>query len=143
MKILLIKLNHIGDTLILTPTIKSIRNRYPKSIIHVMVRKSCEGVLEKNSDIDKIFTIASPEKSNRTLYTSVKDFLLIIKNFFMAKYDYTFDLSNSDRARFVNLISFSNRKVINSWHTNISKSLKKHFYTDFVNYAWGKKPSST
>ncbi len=138
MKILLIKLNHIGDTLLLTPSIIAIKNKYPNVVIDLVIRKGCEGILENNIYINKIFAIAAPEKKNRTFFKSSKEAFYIIKKFLFQKYDYSFDLTNSDRARIINLVSFSKRRIVNSWHTNIKNSVKKYFYTDFVEYAWGK-----
>ena len=45
MRILLIKPKHIGDTLILTPTITAIKQVHPEAEIWVMIRRGCEGIL--------------------------------------------------------------------------------------------------
>lgn len=139
MKILLIKLNHIGDTLLLTPSLVAIREKYPNCKIDVVVRKGCEGILKNNPFLDNIISIAAPEKKNRNFYTSIKDFIVILQKLTFQRYDYTFDLNNSDRARMINFLSLSKRKVVNSWHTNLQTSSKKYFYTDFIEYAWGKE----
>jgi heptosyltransferase-3 len=136
MKFLLVKLNHIGDTLIMTPTIKYIKENFPNSTIDVVVRKGCEGVLEDNEYIDNIITIARPEKNKRNLKDSFKEFLSLFKKVFFKRYDYAFDLSNSDRAKFIILLSLAKRRGINAWHANLG--LKKYLFTDFSYYAWGK-----
>jgi heptosyltransferase-3 len=136
MKFLLVKLNHIGDTLIMTPTIKYIKENFPNSTIDVVVRKGCEGVLEDNEYIDNIITIARPEKNKRNLKDSFKEFLSLFKKVFFKRYDYAFDLSNSDRAKFIILLSFAKRRGINAWHAKLG--LKKYLFTDFSYYAWGK-----
>ncbi len=136
MKFLLIKLNHIGDTLIMTPTIRYIKENFPNSIVDVVVRKGCEGVLEDNEYIDNIITIARPEKKERRLKSSITEFLKLFKSIFFKRYDYAFDLSNSDRAKLIILLSFAKRRGINSWHANLG--FKKYLFTDFSNFAWGK-----
>ena len=137
MKILLVKLNHIGDTLILTPTIHAIREAYPHAVIDVVVRKGCEGVLEKNPDIDRIIPLARPEKSHRTLHSSVREFLSLFRSVGLKRYDYAFDLSNSDRAKLILLLSAAKRRGINRWHNPLG--WKRFLFTDFSDFAWGKE----
>ena len=139
MKILIIKLNHIGDTLLITASLKAIKKSYPHCLIDVVVRKGCEGILLNNPDINNIVAIAAPERKNRNFLLSCKEIFHIFKKLFFKRYDYSFDLTNSDRARIINILSFSKRKVVNSWHTNIKKTFKRFFYTDFIEYAWGDK----
>lgn len=56
MKILVISLSGIGDTLCITPLIKEIRKNYPDSVIDVLVMwKGSEDILKNNPHIDKIY----------------------------------------------------------------------------------------
>ncbi|WP_456457488.1 putative lipopolysaccharide heptosyltransferase III [Nitratifractor sp.] len=136
MKFLLVKLNHIGDTLIMTPTIHAIREAYPDARIDVVVRKGCEGILEGNPDIDNVFTIARPEKGKRSLPQGLKESLKLLSSVAFRRYDYAFDLSNSDRAKLIIALSFAKRRGINRWHAKLG--WKKYLFTDFSDYAWGK-----
>ncbi len=45
-KLLFVKLKHIGDTIVLTPTLAAARKMYPDAQIWAVVRKGCEGILE-------------------------------------------------------------------------------------------------
>ncbi len=136
MKFLLVKLNHIGDTLIMTPTIHALRETYPHAQIDVVVRKGCEGVLDGNPDIDRILTIARPEKGKRNLWEEVKENIQLFSSTAFRRYDYAFDLSNSDRAKFIIALSMAKRRGINRWHANLG--WKEYFFTDFSDYAWGR-----
>ena len=137
MKFLLVKLNHIGDTLIMTPTIHAIREAYPDARIDVVVRKGCEGVLEGNPDIDKILTIARPEKKKRNKWKGLEENIRLLSSIAFHRYDYAFDLSNSDRAKFIIVLSMSKHRCINRWHAKLG--WKKYLFTDFSNFAWGKE----
>ncbi|MBU1203790.1 MAG: glycosyltransferase family 9 protein [Nanoarchaeota archaeon] len=55
MKILLLLLSRIGDTLMFTPTLREIRKAYPKAQIDALVMfDACKDVLKDNKDIDKL-----------------------------------------------------------------------------------------
>jgi len=56
-KILIIARPAIGDALLITPLIHSIRDRHPDAIIDVLVSNGQEGILEGNPDIDTVLTI--------------------------------------------------------------------------------------
>ena len=137
MKILLVKLKHIGDTLIMTPTIHAIRKTYPHAKIDVVVRKGCEGVLEMNPDIDNIYTIARPEKEKRSVWESLQDNIRLFSATAFRRYDYAFDLSNSDRAKLIITLSLAKHRCINRWHAKLG--WKERLFTDFSDFAWGKK----
>ena len=48
-KLLFIKLKHIGDALLLTPTLTAARAACPQAQIWVVVRKGSEGILARLS----------------------------------------------------------------------------------------------
>lgn len=52
--ILIIRLDRIGDVLLSTPAIKSVRNAYPDSRISAMVRPYCEGIVKGNPYLDEV-----------------------------------------------------------------------------------------
>jgi len=135
MKILLVKLNHIGDTLLLTPTIRFIRERYPDAEIDVVTRRGCESVLEGNPGITNLIPVASPEKNRRSLLNSASEFLNAFRAVFCKRYDYAFDLSNSDRAKFWILMSCSRKRAINGWHARLG--IKRFLFNRFTDFAWG------
>jgi len=134
MKILILKLKHIGDTLIMTPAIHLIRQNYPNAKIDIVVRKGCEGVLEDNKDIDNIFIIAPPEKKKRTVADSITGFFKMLHNFGLKHYDYAFDLSNSDRAKLIILLSASRYRGINIKYAELG--WKRFLFNKFSNYDW-------
>jgi heptosyltransferase-3 len=98
MRILLIKPKHIGDSLILTPTIIAIKQKYPEAEIWVIVRAGCEGILAGCPDIARILTLAGVEKSDRRkgdLWRQIKALLRL----WTVRFDYVFELGDGHRGR--------------------------------------------
>lgn len=100
MKFLLFKAGHIGDVLLMTPTVRLLRQRFPEAQIDVAVRRGTEGVLEKNPDIDRLFLLPRPEKSQRVIWESWGDGLRLLAGTMGQCYDWAFDFAGSDRAGF-------------------------------------------
>ena len=117
MKFLLVKLNHLGDTLLLTPTLAGLRKKYPDAQIDVVVRPGCEAVLEGNPDVSNVFV--SDAAFSRVL---------------ARRYDYAFDLSNSDRAKLLIAASGAKLRAINDWSPPLG--WKRVFFNRFTHFAW-------
>ncbi len=100
MRILLTKLKHIGDALLMTPVIMAIRARYPDAEITVVVRKGTEGILAGCPAIDRILTAAAPEGSRRSALNWLEE-ARTIAELRRKKFDYAFELSDGDRGRWV------------------------------------------
>jgi heptosyltransferase-3 len=121
MRILLIKLRHLGDTLLMTPLLRFIQEEIPGAEVDVMVRSSCEAVLENNPDVHRVFAIARPETDRRTVRSALEENSALFSGIRRTKYDFAFDLSDSDRAKLWVFLSrakvrgFRNAGVIRSW----------------------------
>jgi heptosyltransferase-3 len=59
-RILVVALRRLGDVLLTTPLIRSIRRAWPDAVIDVLVFASTAGILEGNPDIDHVITL--PER---------------------------------------------------------------------------------
>jgi len=109
MRILLIKPKHIGDTLILTPTITAIKQVHPEAEIWVMIRRGCEGILAGCPDIAQILTLAGVDKSERSrgdFWRQVK----VLLRLWSVKFDYVFELGDGHRARLFAMLSQTKRR---------------------------------
>ena len=136
MRILLIKLNHIGDTLLLTPTLRWLRQGFPDAQLDVVVRRGCEAVLSGNPDIDHLWALARPEKGQRKPSERRAAWRLARRLLFSRRYDYAFDLSNSDRAKALVLLSKARVRAINDWHAELGG--KRRLFNAFSHFAWGR-----
>lgn len=56
-RILIITLRRLGDVLLVTPLVRSMRERWPAATIHALVVRGTEGMLAGNPDLDEVLTI--------------------------------------------------------------------------------------
>ena len=64
-KILLIATRQIGDVLLVTPLLRSLRNAYPKAQIDVLVYEHKGGMLEGNPDFNQLISVAEHPTINQ------------------------------------------------------------------------------
>ncbi len=138
MKILIIKLIHLGDTLLLTPTLDYLGSIFPTAQIDIIVRTGSEEILKGHPSVTNIIALAAPERKNRSFYRSLRDFLNLLRKVAFKRYDYAFDLSNSDRAKFWIFASRSKTRVVNNSY-GVVDFLKKFIFNKFSNFDWVKK----
>jgi heptosyltransferase III len=98
--VLLISTRQIGDVLLTTPLLHTLRTNYPEAKIDVLVFKGKEGVLEGNPDINIILTVS--DKPTKQEYRET------IKQIFR-KYDVAFITQASDRGHMYGLIAAKQR----------------------------------
>ena len=63
MKILIVSIQRIGDVLLSTPLIKSIKSAYPNAIIDVLICTDTCQVLEGNDDINSVIAVQRKSKN--------------------------------------------------------------------------------
>ena len=101
-RILFIKPKHIGDSLILTPTLTAVRQAYPAAEIWVAVRKGCEGILAGCPAVDRILTLAPVEEKKRPPLAFAAEMLQLLR-LARVKFDYVFELGDAHRGRWLSL----------------------------------------
>ena len=104
MRILLIKPKHIGDSLLLTPTIVALKRAGPDAEIWVVVRRGCEGILAGCPEIHRVLTVAAVDKRERR----PGDFwrgLGVMLRLLGVKFDYVFELGDGHRGRLLALLA--------------------------------------
>lgn len=84
MKILIVRFSSIGDVVLTTPVVRTLKLQIPNSEIHYITKKAFKEVLEHNPHIDRLFTI---EKSISEVLPALKK----------EKYDYIIDLHKNTR----------------------------------------------
>lgn len=98
MRLLFIKFKHIGDALLLTPTLTAARATYPDAEIWVAVRRGTEGILAGCPAVDRVVTCAAPDADHRN-WGEVGRELRELRAVRQARVDYAFDLTHADRGR--------------------------------------------
>lgn len=137
MKILLIKLGHLGDTLLLTPTIDFLARKYPALHLDVMLRKGCEVMLEGHPAITNLIAVASPDKAERTTRSAFGDAGAAFRKLFAQRYDYAFALTESDRAAFWSLLSGARVRAVNDAYGVLG--WKRCLYHRVSRFAWARE----
>jgi heptosyltransferase III len=126
MRLLFIKLRHIGDSLLLTPTIVAAKKKFPHAEIWVLVRESCDGILAGCPEIDRILVTANPDASKRSKRGWLSD-LRLAALLRRTKFDHVFELTDNDRARFLALAARTPNRCTNQHH-NLKKIWRPAFH---------------
>lgn len=134
MKFLCIKLKHIGDSLLLTPTVRALRQAYPRSVIWVVVRRGSETILAGCPDIDRVLTAAAPEKERRSPWNWWAD-LALAAAIRRERFDYAFELGDGDRGRWLTLLCGARRRCANAAGKPLHWWWRKTF-TGFSHFYW-------
>lgn len=117
-RILLIATRQIGDVLLTTPLLRSLRGAYPDATIDILVFAGTESVLAGNPACRKI--IAIPQRS------SLKQQLNLLKNIF-SRYDLAISTQGSDKALFYAYLAAPRRiAIVPTWNY---RSAWKHWIT--------------
>jgi len=118
MKILLIQLRRIGDVLMCTPAVRSVRKAYPDAIIHFLTEQPADQVLRYNPHLDKLIIL----NKNISIYEKIK-MMLQLRN---EKYDVVIDFHNNPSSGWFTFLTGA-KKSVGKYH-----KLRKYFYTHTV-----------
>jgi ADP-heptose:LPS heptosyltransferase len=96
-RILLIRLEHVGDVLMTTPAILALRRRFPRAAIDVLVRDFTAPILKQNRNISKVIIWNAPWLSKlgkRESWLSVPRMIGLLRK---QKYDLAIDFHGDPR----------------------------------------------
>ena len=121
LRLLFVKLKHIGDALLLTPTLVATRAQYPNAEICVVVRQGTEGILAGCPAIDQLITVSPAESDQRSPGSLWRD-LRTLLHLRRQRFDYAFELTDGDRGRWLAGLSRAchrctdaNQRNLNGW----------------------------
>ncbi len=134
MRLLFIKLKHIGDALLLTPTLTAVKQAYPQAEVCVLVRKGTEGILAGCPSIDRILTSAAPEAARRSWGDLQRD-VQQLRELRRQPPDWAFELSDGDRGRWMAWMSGARRVVATSVNVK-SGWVARRLVSDWVDRDW-------
>jgi heptosyltransferase-3 len=121
--------------LILTPTIRFLRTRFPEARIDVVVRRGTQSVLEGNPDLSRVFLMPGSGDDRGRGGESLADLIQTFRSLAGRRYDYAFDFSNSDRARLWMLLSFTKKRCAHN--ANNELGWKAFLYNVQLAFPWG------
>jgi heptosyltransferase-3 len=113
MRLLFVKLRHIGDALLLTPTLAAVKQALPRCEIWVVVRRGSEGILAGCPRIDQLRTAMIPEHgAARDQHLGADRRLL--GELRRARFEHAFELSGGDRGRWMTMLSGARGRTANT-----------------------------
>lgn len=102
-KILLIRLRRIGDVIMTTPAISTLREGFPGASLSYIIEEPYRELVENNPCLDKVYVLPKNQ--------SQKDFFKTIRRIRSEKYDILLDFHGGPRAFFLTLFSKAKWKI--------------------------------
>ncbi len=110
-RILVVKLDHIGDVLLATPVFSNLRREYPNSEIHALTGSWSRIILENHPDVNRVFEYNSPRFCRSAPSTSLKDAFQIYRELRYKKYDLLIELRGDWRFAMFALLRVSSKRL--------------------------------
>lgn len=104
-KILLIRLDHIGDLLMTTPALRALRNAYPKADIHLLVKEATSEVLKLNPNLDRIITYNAPWTIAKGKRATTRETIRLLAGLKRERYDCVIDFRADPREALLSLFT--------------------------------------
>ncbi|MDD2706895.1 MAG: putative lipopolysaccharide heptosyltransferase III [Verrucomicrobiae bacterium] len=126
-KILLVKLKHIGDALLMTPCIRALHETFPQAQISALVNDMCVPVLENHPLLGEI--IGFPRSKLRGLSPArIRGELAFVSGIRQRRFDMVVDFTSSDRPAWIAWLSGARYRLA---YDPQGKGFlgKKHLYT--------------
>ena len=121
MKILLLQLKRIGDLILTTPAVATLREHFPDAEVTMVVSSECADLLPAISGVDRIL-MGRRNLRDLALFLGVAG----------KKFDYCIDFTRNDRSAFLAFLSKAGKRIVSYRVRDRSKS-RARLYTDFVN----------
>jgi len=111
-KALVVKLDHIGDVFLATPTLKSLKQKFPNAQITMVVGSWAKEVVEGNPWIDKLICYdAYWNNRDKRKKLNIMQTISLIKSLRREEYDIFFDLRGDFGAIVIGFLSGAPRRV--------------------------------
>ncbi|MBI3189373.1 MAG: lipopolysaccharide heptosyltransferase II [Ignavibacteriales bacterium] len=118
-KILIIRLSSLGDIVLTSPLVRSLRSRFPRAQIDFLVKEQYADLVKFNPNLSSVIEMRLGDWDElQTLVNQVQS----------EKYDLLVDLHNSLRSRYIRILSKARRRVI------VNKRSVARFM--LVNFKW-------
>ena len=91
-RILVVKLDHLGDVLLATPVFSNLRRAYPNAELHALTGTWSRVVLEKHPDVNKVLEYNSPTFCRTGQPTPLKETFQLYQQLRHQKYDLLVEL---------------------------------------------------
>lgn len=110
-RILVVKLDHIGDVLLATPVFSNLRKAYPNTELHALTGTWSRVILENHPDVDKVLTYNSPAFCRSGQPTSIKETYQLFRQLRRQKYDLLIELRGDFRIACFSLLDVTPKRI--------------------------------
>jgi len=110
-KILILKVQTIGDTLLTSPLISNLKAYYPDAVIDIMVNEGTRQMLSLNTEVNRVFEYKRESQRKLSNWQRLTRNIHFLKTIRSAKYDLLIDLDEGDRGALIARISGARTKV--------------------------------
>ena len=110
-RILVIKLDHLGDVLLSTPVFSNLRQAYPNAELHALTGTWSRVVLEKHPDVSKVLEYDSPTFCRTGKPTSLKQTFQLYRELRRQKYDLLVELRGDWRTVWFALLRITPKRL--------------------------------
>ena len=110
-RILVVKLDHIGDVLLATPVFSNLRKAYPDAEIHALTGSWSRPILENHPDVNRVFEYNSPMFCRSGHPTSLRKTIRLYRALRQSKYDLLIELRGDWRFVIFTLLRFTTRRI--------------------------------
>lgn len=91
-RILVVKLDHLGDVILATPVFSTLRQAYPNAELHALTGTWSRIVLERHPDVETVFDYNSPAFCRSGKPTSLREAFRLYRELRRQKYDLVVEL---------------------------------------------------
>ncbi len=110
-RILVVKLDHLGDVLLATPVFSNLRQAYPNAELHALTGVWSRVILENHPDVNKVLTYNSPAFCRYDQPTSFKGTFQLYRQIRQQKYDLLVELRGDWRFAWFALLRVTPRRL--------------------------------
>ena len=96
-RILVVKLDHLGDVLLATPVFSNLRRAYPNAELHALTGEWSRVVLERHPDVNSVIEYNSPAFCRTGQPTPLREAFKLYRRLRRQKYDLMIDLRSDWR----------------------------------------------
>ena len=120
MNILLLQLKRIGDLVLTTPVIETLREKFPEATLTLIVSRAGAPLLPAITGVDRTYVI------QRKL-SDVKIFRAVSRE----KFDYCIDFTGNDRSALLAWLSGAQKRIVSNW-IQVQSKFRAGAYNEFV-----------
>ena len=110
-RILVVKLDHLGDVLLATPVFSNLRQAYPNAELHALTGAWSRVVLDRHSDVGKVIEYNSPTFCRTGKPTSLKETFQLYRKLRRQKYDLVVELRSDWRIVWFAFLWFTPKRL--------------------------------